>query len=96
MPPSRNTIAAVLLHLALLAVAHGDDEHMAMDMGNGKGAEAHEKKPLDDNDLYNLPSYAGLGMHGNMIMAHIVLMALAWFFVLPIGTSVRHFVRIGY
>ncbi|EXJ94629.1 hypothetical protein A1O1_03025 [Capronia coronata CBS 617.96] len=82
MLPSRHTIAAVLLHLAWLTAAHGGDEHAAMDMGDG---DAHEKKPLDDNDQYSLPSYAGLGMHGNMIMAHIVLMVLAWFFILPIG-----------
>ncbi|EXJ90024.1 hypothetical protein A1O3_03092 [Capronia epimyces CBS 606.96] len=83
MLPSRHTIAAVLLYLALSTTAHGDDEHTGMDMG--KGVETHDKVPLDDNDLYNLPSYAGLGMHGNMILAHIVLMVLAWFLVLPIG-----------
>ncbi|KAL2430267.1 putative membrane protein C3B8.06 [Exophiala dermatitidis] len=80
MSRSRYTLAAVLLQLAVLAAAHGSDEHSSMDM-----AEPQEKKPMDDNDLYNLPSYAGLGQHGNMILAHIILMVVAWFFVLPVG-----------
>lgn len=80
MSRSRYTLAAVLLQLAVLAAAHGGDEHSSMDM-----AEPQEKKPMDDNDLYNLPSYAGLGQHGNMILAHIILMVVAWFFVLPVG-----------
>ena len=30
-------------------------------------------------------SYFAFPGHGNLIMAHIVLMTIAWFFILPIG-----------
>lgn len=83
MLASRHAIAAVLLRLAALTLAHGDDEHCEGDMC---GMEK-PKTPSDDGlpDYYAMPSYAGLGMHGKMMLAHIVLMVLAWFFILPIG-----------
>lgn len=90
MLSSRRTVAAVLLQLASLALAHGGDEHNGMDMGDMMKPEPHESQPGDPADPYNMPSYAGLGMHSGMILAHIILMVLAWFFILPIGTSVRH------
>merc|ERR1712000_360619 len=45
--------------------------------------EAHNEG--GEPDYYAMPSYAGLGMHGNMMLAHIVFMVLAWIFILPIG-----------
>jgi hypothetical protein len=87
MIPSRFAVAAVLLGLASQALAHGDDENAGMHMGEGESPEAPKLHELPD--YYSFPSYAGLGTHGKMMLAHIVLMVLAWFFVLPIGKSVQ-------
>lgn len=91
MVPLRWTVAAVLLQLASLALAHGGDEGHGdgMDMGDMKEPEAHGDGSGKEIDHYDDPSYAGLGMHGNMILAHIILMVLAWVFILPIGMSVK-------
>lgn len=51
-----------------------------MEMG---GDKPRPEQP--DVDPYNDPSYAGLSTHSGMMMAHIGLMALAWFFILPVG-----------
>ncbi|KIV82089.1 hypothetical protein PV11_04223 [Exophiala sideris] len=80
---SRCATAAVLLRLAALTLAHGDDAHSEGDMSGMDIAKAPSGDGLPD--YYAMPSYAGLGMHGNMMMAHIILMVLAWFFILPIG-----------
>ncbi|RMZ89145.1 hypothetical protein DV736_g3625, partial [Chaetothyriales sp. CBS 134916] len=48
-------------------------------MGAGNHASADVADP---NSLY---SYGGLEKHSRMMLAHIVLMILAWFFILPIG-----------
>jgi len=85
MVPSRLAVATALLRLASLALAHGDDGHHDMDMGDMKAPEPHGEVSNMETDLYDMPSYAGLGMHGKMILAHIVLMVMAWLFVLPIG-----------
>ncbi|KAI1619742.1 hypothetical protein EDD37DRAFT_570458 [Exophiala viscosa] len=83
MLASRYATAAVLLQLAALTLAHGDDGHPEGDMGGMEKAEAPSRHGL--SDYYAMPSYAGLDMHGNMMLAHIVLMVLAWFFILPVG-----------
>ncbi|KIW15069.1 hypothetical protein PV08_07856 [Exophiala spinifera] len=82
MVVSRYAIAAVLLELAAQTVAHGDDEHCHGDMCDMKKPVPHEGAAASDAQA---TSYAALGMHGKMILAHIALMVLAWFFVLPIG-----------
>ena len=96
MVPSRLAIAAVLLRLASLALAHGDDGHHDMNMEDMKTPESHGDASDMEIDVYDMPSYAGLGMHGNMIFAHIVLMVLAWVFVLPIGMLANCIFRSGY
>ncbi|KIW61419.1 hypothetical protein PV05_01541 [Exophiala xenobiotica] len=83
MVVTRCTVAAVLLQLAAQAVAHGDDEHCDGNMCGMMKPEAHNEG--GEPDYYAMPSYAGLGMHGNMMLAHIVFMVLAWIFTLPIG-----------
>jgi hypothetical protein len=82
---SRRAAAAALLQLAAVAYAHGHDEGMKMDM------DMESSKPQqapNDDDPYNLPSYAGLAVHQGLLLAHIALMVVAWFFVLPIGKLV--------
>jgi hypothetical protein len=81
---SRFHVAAWLLTLASVVNAHGDDDHNGMDM---KTPQAHQEHPGEEINNYDAPSYHGLGSHGNLMLAHIVLMVLAWFFILPIGIS---------
>ncbi|KIY02896.1 uncharacterized protein Z520_01361 [Fonsecaea multimorphosa CBS 102226] len=83
MDLSRWAVAAALLQLASLALAHGhDEEHHDMDM---KKPEAPQNNG-GEVEPYDMPSYAGLGQHQNVILAHVVLMVLAWFFILPIAS----------
>ena len=83
MLASRYATAAVLFQLAAQTLAHSDDEHSEGGMSGMDTAKAPSGDGLPD--YYAMPSYAGLGMHGNMMLAHIVLMVLAWFLILPIG-----------
>lgn len=88
MVVSRYAVAAVLLELAAQTVAHGDDEQCHGNMCDMKKPDSHEGAGASNNQA--TPSYASLGMHGKMMLAHIALMVLAWFFILPIGKSVSH------
>jgi hypothetical protein len=73
------TASTYVLGLALLPVvlghAHGQDVH---DHNNDDvhGGPQFEEEP---------DSYFGLKDHANVIYAHILLMTLAWVFILPIG-----------
>jgi hypothetical protein len=79
----RWSVAAVLLHLSYTALAHGHDE--SDDVMDGMKMD---KKPQGDlPEWYTMDSYFGLSDHSGLILAHIVLMVLAWFFILPIGAS---------
>lgn len=83
---SRLSIAAGLLNLASVVLAHGDDEHNGMDMGDMNKPEGHhEQSGSKQINNYDAPSYYGLDSYGNLMLAHIVVMVAAWVFVLPIG-----------
>ncbi len=73
---------AVLLGLASVAVAHGHDENMNMDMG-----EPSIARPIISQaaNVTAPESYFRYGEHSGLMMAHIFLMTIAWVFVLPIG-----------
>jgi hypothetical protein len=86
MVSSSISIAAVLLHLISTVIAHGD-EHGSHDKAGMDMSGTHPSAGTDEVDKYALPSYAGLDKHSDMILTHIVLMILAWFFILPIGKS---------
>lgn len=78
---SRLTVAAALLSIVSLTLAHGGDEGHGMDMKKpehlpGNGGEV---------DPYDMPSYASLDQYQTQILCHVVFMVLAWFFILPIG-----------
>jgi len=91
MSLTRWTAAAALLSLAHLAFAHGND-HDGMNMGALKNSTVNAA--IDYNRTWNRywePSYAGLSAHSSWMLGHIVLMTLAWFFILPIG---EHRVRL--
>jgi hypothetical protein len=89
MVPSRLAVAAALLQLASVVAGHGDDGHssMSMDIGDMNNGTAPSLKPNPFAYLYDLPSYAGLSAHRGLILAHVVLMVVAWVFVLPLGRS---------
>jgi hypothetical protein len=80
MSISSSVVAAVLLHLSVLVSAHGHHGGMDdMDVGNGSKPE-HGPTSTEE-----VTYYAGLSSHAGLMMAHIGLMVLAWFFVLPLG-----------
>ncbi|RMD39335.1 hypothetical protein DV735_g5792, partial [Chaetothyriales sp. CBS 134920] len=79
MPSFRYAAAAALLQLVSTVVAHGGSaEHS----DNG-GMDMHTQ--VGNSTVVFIPSYGGLEKHSRMILAHIMLMILAWVFVLPIG-----------
>ena len=88
---SRLALAAALLSLSFRFAAHGEDgipsSDMAMSSGTGgmPSANASAQRQPSNVDLFNEPSYAGLSQHSGMLLAHVVLMILAWVFVLPLG-----------
>jgi len=84
----------VLLSLLPLAIAHGHDGdgETAMDMSMG---EAFVPRPtIHANltpDVSGPPSYFQYGEHSGLMVAHIVLMTIAWVFVLPVGECLESF-----
>lgn len=77
--------AALLLGLAPLVVAHGDDEHgggMDMDM-----AAAPSPSPAVTDG--KPPSYWSHPEHAGLMYMHILLMTVGWVMVLPIGMCRR-------
>ncbi len=84
----RYVVAAALLQLASTVIAHGHDEKSSNGMNDMDMGAAHPPAKAGEVDKYSLPSYFGLEKHSNMMLAHIVLMVLAWFLILPIGKSI--------
>lgn len=86
---TRAAFAAV--SLASLAIAHGDDESMDMDMG--MSMDMHAPPSTASPTSFATPtassegpmSYFAYGKHSSTITAHIALMILGWCFVLPAG-----------
>lgn len=81
-------IAALsLLHVLPFALSHGDDH------GNGPadmqaGMEMAKAQHLNSStQLTSVPeqSYFAYPEYGGLMLAHIGLMTIAWFFILPIG-----------
>lgn len=85
--------APLLLSLAADARPHNDHQSMGMDtdMSGGMGSSHSGSAPSNhtaDGDSQDYPmSYFAYQKHSGVIMAHIVLMVLAWFFTLPIGAT---------
>lgn len=87
MLPLRWSVAAVLLQLSAAVLAHGHDEAGDDGMGDMKMGAGHLNQTAQDDPWYTTPSYSGLSDHFGILLAHIILMVLAWFFILPIGAS---------
>ncbi|KAB8293253.1 hypothetical protein EYC80_007585 [Monilinia laxa] len=74
---------SILLGLAPLIAAHGDDEpdmDMSMQMSSAATASASMNHTVEAESL----SYFQHSEHGGLMVAHIVLMTIGWVFVLPI------------
>lgn len=76
----RISLAAGLLYIFTSVIAHGQDAPNSRNMTAEQAAHA-----LVEEANWALPSYSGLAAHSSMMLAHITLMVLAWFFILPIG-----------
>ncbi|KAJ5125135.1 hypothetical protein N7448_004462 [Penicillium atrosanguineum] len=81
---TRAAFAAIFL--ALLAIAHGDDESISMDIR--MSMDMHETPNASSSTSLispNIPcdGYFACGKHSSTIMAHIALMVLSWCLVLP-------------
>ncbi|OJD15821.1 hypothetical protein AJ78_03964 [Emergomyces pasteurianus Ep9510] len=91
----------LLLCLAIAVLAHGDDDvgHGDMSMGagmsmsHGGGKDSSNDLNNNNNSTSSSPapdssgslSYFAYQKHAGSIIAHIALMVIAWFFILPIG-----------
>lgn len=83
----------LLAAVAGTALAHGDDDNMDMGgMHNAPAvptAAASAAGPTGTNSLIGPDgepiSYFALGTHSGALITHVVLMVVAWFFVLPVG-----------
>lgn len=82
-PTSFATLApVVLLALASAAGAHGHDAEMNLETG----LPSRPTLPSTSGAPNTGPqSYFQYGEHTGLLMAHILLMVVAWVFVLPIG-----------
>ena len=85
--PSYTVTSACILLLGLLpfAIAHGHghgDGDTAMEMGES----SNSRPTIPPHAATDGPqSYFQYGDRSGLMLAHIVLMTLAWVFVLPIG-----------
>ncbi|PGH10220.1 hypothetical protein AJ79_05475 [Helicocarpus griseus UAMH5409] len=80
-----------LLLLAATVLAHGDEhghgDMEGMDMGHGGMESSHNdhSAPSPTAEASGPMSYFAYQKHSGTIIAHIALMVIAWFFILPIG-----------
>jgi hypothetical protein len=83
---SRYNVVAALLQITWLVAGHGDDDAHKAEMTGVDMTESVGMKNTTHDTLYSMASYATLSEHSTMILAHAVLMVIAWGFLLPIGT----------
>ncbi|KKZ66180.1 hypothetical protein EMCG_08066 [[Emmonsia] crescens] len=80
----------LLLFLALTVLGHGDME-MGMGMNHGSGGmessneHSNSTSSSPSSDSSSPMSYFAYQKHAGSIIAHITLMVIAWFFILPFG-----------
>jgi hypothetical protein len=82
---SRHTVVAALLQITWLVAGHEDDEAHKAEMAGVDMVKSAGMKNTTHDSLYSMASYATLSKHSTMILAHTVLMIIAWGFLLPIG-----------
>lgn len=84
--PGRLGLFLLLLTVGVAAQPHGNEHgsmgmHGNMGSANGPLANATAKAAESSGPI----SYFAHGEHFGAILTHIVLMVLAWFFILPVG-----------
>ena len=87
-----NLAALLLLGAVPLALAHGDESNES-GMG-GMGAKMAQLTSTSsvaalNSSTVDQQSYFTYQKHGGLMLAHIALMIVAWFFVLPIGEYIQ-------
>lgn len=88
--------ALSLLEVLALAAAHGHDSHATGAEGRGSSEIAQSTPPpnLTVPVTMSTPaspsSYFSHAPHSGLMLAHIFVMTVAWFFILPVGESKRH------
>jgi hypothetical protein len=85
-------VGAVLLDLASVALAHGHDEDASMEMSSGMNVSEVARPHIFNSTEMGPPSYFRHPEYSGLMVAHIVLMSIAWIFVLPLGTLSHYFV----
>ncbi|KAI9877743.1 MAG: hypothetical protein M1823_007056, partial [Watsoniomyces obsoletus] len=68
--------------------SHGQDEYAGGSTDGMKMGAVNSTLPVDGEEWrnwYTMDSYSSTSEHSRMIVAHVIFMVLAWFFVLPIG-----------
>lgn len=76
------SVCALLSGLVPIAAAHAHDDNIAT-----SSMEHHNSlnQSTADAIIAGLPSYFHFSDHSAVMFAHIVLMCVAWVFVLPLG-----------
>lgn len=71
-------------------LAHGHDDSNVMEPTSGLGADLMNATSTSMNMKAPQPpqSYFSEPNHSGVLLAHIVLMTIGWFFVLPVGEQV--------
>jgi hypothetical protein len=77
---------AVLLDLVSVALAHGHEEDAAMEMSGSMNASKISLPHIYNSTEMGLPNYFRHTEYSGLMLLHIVLMSIAWVFVLPLGT----------
>lgn len=97
------TTAFSLLEALTLAAAHGHKGHATDVAGSGSSGVAPRPHPPNSTVaavMVSSPaspsSYFSYAPHSGLMLAHILLMTLAWFFVLPVGESRASTEHIGW
>ena len=84
--PSFVITALSLLEVLPLALAHSSDGHVGESMGRGSIRESSNLVSSAMNTSSTaLQSYFSYPEYSTLIIAHIFIMTVAWFIVLPIG-----------
>jgi hypothetical protein len=79
--------ATVWLGLLPLAQGHGDN-NTGVGVHNPMSGNNHNVSiPSTSRSYTDIPSYFHAKNQSNMLLAHIVLMTIAWAFMLPIGKN---------
>lgn len=83
-------IGAVLLDLVTVAFAHGHDEDASIEMSTGMDLSEASHPHIYNSTEMGPPSYFRHAEYSGLMLLHIVLMSVAWIFVLPLGSLSHH------